>query len=177
MDTEYEHVIPPRNHLVRRFRATTEPPTEYRLSHSGKNSPAHVNERSEPGMQFSLRREPYSTHSDLETSTQTLKNLLSIKSPPSHPSTPPFAAMNGPPSPSPIQHNRTRSAAQSTPRQTSPTNTTTPQSRRVFSTSGVRPNVNQPRIYAQLSSDQESAVEEDQTVKMEKELRKVLNLS
>jgi hypothetical protein len=179
MDSEYEHVIPPRNHFVQGFRDTTEPPTEYRLSHSGKNSPANANQHSKQGTHFSLRREPYPTHSDLETSTQTLKNLLSIKSPPSHPSTPPFPAMNGRPSPSPIQHNRTRSAVQSTPRKTSPANATITPSRRVFSTSGVPPNVNQPRAYSQsiLPPDQESAVDEDQTIKMEKELRKVLNLS
>jgi hypothetical protein len=179
MDTEYEHVIPPRNQFVQRFRGTTEPSTEYRLSHSGNNSPAHVNQRSEQGMQFSLRRGTYSTHSDLETSTQALKNLLSIKSPPSHSSTPPFPEMNGPPSPSPIQYNRTRSAAQPTPRKTSPATTNIPPSRRVCSTSGAPPNINQPRTYTQStpSPDQEIAVEEDQTVKMEKELRKVLNLS
>ena len=84
MDTEYEHVIPPRNHLVQRFRTTTEPPTGYKFSHSRKNSPVYVNQRSDQGIQFSLRREPHSTQSDLETSTQTLKNLLSIQSPPSH---------------------------------------------------------------------------------------------
>ena len=179
MDSEYAHVIPPRNHFVQSFRDTTEPPTEYRLSGSGKNSPANSDQHSNQGTHFSLRREPYSTHSDLERSTQTLKNLLSIKSPPSHPSTPPFPAVNGRPSPSPIQHNRTRSAVQSTPRKTSPTNTTVTPSRRVFSTSGVPPNVNQPRTYTQsiLPPDQESAVDEDQTIKMEEKLRKVLNLS
>lgn len=189
MDTEYEHVIPRRNHLVQRFRAITEPPIEYKAtSHSGRNTPPnHIfTQRSEgPGtMQFSLHRQPQSTtnSSDLETSTQTLKNLLSIKSTPSNPSTPPFSAVKGPPSPSPsrIHHNRTRSAAQvTTPRtrMSPPTNSNTQPSRRVFS-SGVPPNTdNHSATYTEsLSSpaDQEPISEE---IKMEKELRKVLNLS
>jgi hypothetical protein len=180
MDTEYEHVVPSRNHLVQRFRATAEPPTENGVILSGKSTPNHVNLRSEQGTQFSLHREPQSTHSDLETSTQTLKNLLSIKSTPSHPSTPPFPAMSGPPSPSPIYHSRTRSAAQAIPHKTLPTNSTVQPSRRVFSTSGVPPPIiNHHRTYTEsiLSPDQEIVASEDRNAKMEKELRKVLNLS
>lgn len=182
MDTEYERVVPSRNHLVQRFRGTAEQPAEYNAILSGKNTPNHSNRRSEQGMQFSLRREPQSIHSDLETSTRTLKNLLSIKSTPSHPSTPPFPAMSGPPSPSPspIHHSRTRSAAQATPRKTLPTNSTVQPSRRVFSTSGVPPPIiNHHHTYTEsiLSPDQEIVTDEDRNAKMEKELRKVLNLS
>src|ERR1700721_921632 len=109
MDSDVESFNPPRNNLVQSFRATPEPPTNYNPSPNGRNYPKHINQLSEQGMQFSLRRQtPPSLDPDLESSTQHLKNLLSIKSTPSHSAsaTPPFPPMDGPPSPSPIHHNR-----------------------------------------------------------------------
>ena len=185
MDAEYEHAIPARNPLTQRFQTTTETSQHYTAGSYGVTTPNHITQPSKPGMQFSLRRETpsSSSYSDLDTTTQALKNLLSINSPPSHPPTPPFPAMssfhtrNGPPHPSPIHHNRR--VAQS-PRKTSPPNPTILPCRRVFSTSGPTPNTNeQPLTYTQslLFPDRETVTEEERTIKMERELRKVLNLS
>jgi hypothetical protein len=174
MDMEYESMRHPRNHLVQRFRATTEPPNEY-----NPHTPIHFDPHSGKGAQPFARQDP-AQHSDLETSTQTLKNLLSINSTPSG-SKSSFTARNGPPSPSPIQHNRTRSLAQPLVSKTSPSISKVTPSRRVFSHSGVPP----PNTFQSTLSrpiippEHEEAVieEDDHTVKVEKELRKVLNLS
>jgi hypothetical protein len=165
MDSEFEN--PPRNHLVERFRATTEPPAEYRPSPKGKMNFNHSNQRGQQEMQFSLRREPRQQqplHSDLETSTQTLKNLLSIQP---FPSPSKSSAITNNHYPSATQHQRTRSAAQE------PLRGTVPRPQRVVSSPGI------PRIPHDLHSQesQTEVLEETQTTKMEKELRKVLNLT
>ena len=175
MDSEYESMRQPRNHLVQRFRATTEPPNEYK-----PHSPGHFDARSGKSVP-SFGYPESSRRSDLETSTQTLKNLLSINSTPSGSKTS-LTAMDGPPSPSPIHHNRTRSLAQPPVRKPSPATSNVTPSRRVFShSSGVPPpNPRQPAVsHAIVPPEHEEAVveEDDHAVKVEKELRKVLNLS
>jgi len=154
---------------MQRFRATTEPPNEYK-----PYMRTHFDLRSGKGFP---RQDP-ARHSDLESSTQTLKNLLSINSTPSG-SRSSFTTMSGPPSPSPIQHNRTRSLAQPPISKTSPSTSNVTPSRRVFSHSGVPPNTFQSTLSQPIiPPEHEEAVieEDDHTVKVEKELRKVLNL-
>ena len=175
MDTEYESMRQPRNHLVQRFRATTESPNEYKIT----RSPNNFDPRAGKGTQSFARKDP-SRFSDLETSTQTLKNLLSINSIPSG-SKSSFTAKEGPPSPSPIQHNRTRSLAQTPIHKSSLSASNVTPSRRVLSHSGVPPLDTQqaPLSRPIVAPEYEEALieEDDHTVKVEKELRKVLNLS
>ena len=174
MDTEYESMKQPRNHLMQRFRASTEPPNDYK-----PHTPTHFDPRSGKGVQSFGYQDPIH-RPDLETSTQTLKSLLSINSTPTGSKS--FTAMADPPSPSPIHHNRTRSLAQPPARKPSPSTSTVIPSRRVFShSSGVPPtNPQQPPVSRTIvPPEHEEAVEEEDehTVKVEKELRKVLNLS
>jgi len=160
----------PRNHLVQRFRATTEPPSDYRpppptrtMSHT-RNS------------QSSLRRQSQSA-ADLENDTIALKNLLSIKTP-THSVSPVPSFPNGdlPPSPSPFHHSRTRSMAQPPMRRSPPSDSQAP-TRRVVSTSGTPTFPPTPSHLPHPQSATPSADHEDQTIKAETALRKVLNLA
>jgi hypothetical protein len=167
MDSEFENWNPPRNHLVERFRATTEPPSEYRPSPKGRMDFNHSSQPGQQEMQFSLRREPQLQQppdSDLETSTRTLKHLLSIPPFPSPSKSPTIS--NGPHYSSTIQHQRTRSAAQES------LNGTVPRPQRIVSSPGIHGIKRDQRS----QESQKEVLEEAQTTKMEKELRKVLNL-
>jgi hypothetical protein len=176
MDSEFESPHPPRKQLAQRFRATTDQPREYRAIPTGRNNFNHIIQHSEHGLQVTPRRQP---PSDLESSTRTLKNLLSIKStsqPATTDSHPSFPTLDGPPSPSPMHHTRTRSAAQPPIRNNTPNHSKIQVPRRVVSTSGV-PTTNQPTRVQPIVPTEEDVSEDDQTLKMEMELRKVLNLS
>jgi hypothetical protein len=177
------------NHLAQRFRAITENSTHYnRNARSGHGTPTHVSYINEP-RRLSLQSNVKPATSDLESSTQALKSLLSINSPPSHPqpsnAIPPLpppssSPYKGPPSPRLIQHHRTRSAVNPLRTGSSPNLNGVQPARRVFSTSGVAPDgltrPNQERqLPASLGIDEGS--DEERAIKMEKELRKVLNLS
>ena len=182
VNTERENVVRPRNHLIQRYRASTEPPTEHNGIHNKNDAINHISQRSQQGSYVPFPPQPQSLHeTDLEASTKTLKSLLSIKSPPDHSRTPPFATVDMPPSPSPIQHNRTRSAVQPIVCRTLSTGPTTSPCRRNFSTSGVPPIAfNHTGNYTSKSpngSPEYKPSEDPETLKMEKQLRKVLNLS
>lgn len=183
-----------RNHLGHRFRATTEPPAENRAGPLARNKLInHTKQYSEHGANFSPQRpsSAQSRQADLESSTQTLKNLLSINSTPS--SRPPSSlqqpfpgkAGEAPPSPSPIHqsHSRSQSAAQPPHWRLAPATSTSSTPRRIVSASGIpppnhltHPNHPQPTTSAANTST-EPISDEDQNVKAEKELRKLLNLS
>lgn len=168
MESEFDNCNPPRNHLLERFRTTTEPVSDYRQSPSGRRNFNHSAQRSLQDTQFSLRREstPQQSNPNLETSTQTLKNLLSIQPLPS-PSIP-ATTRTATQSSSPSQHHRTQSAVQE------PISRPARQPQRIVSSSGI-PHPNKGPPSNNNSTDQ--VLEDDRTTNMEKELRKVLNLS
>lgn len=168
MDNDFERLTSPRNHLVQRFRATTEPPADYRQKMQPRTPSNNVNQ-------------PHSK-SSLENDTIALKNLLSINTP-KHSTSPAPLTPNGdgPPSPSPVNHSRTRSVAQPHLRRSPPSDSQP--SRRVVSTSGAPSYLPNP---LQHPSDPSPSIpsneygtdpsKEDQAVKAEHALRKVLNL-
>jgi hypothetical protein len=181
MDLELDNGNVARNHLGQRFRATTEPPADNRSGPLARNKFNRSKQYSEHGSHYTSQQAPQSRQADLESSTQTLKSLLSINSTPSHQpsSTPPFQKGDAPASPSPVHHTRSHSAAQP-PHRRLPTATsasTTP--RRIVSTSGIPPPnhlLAHPQ-YNQPITSTSPISEEDQNVKAEKQLRKLLNLS
>jgi hypothetical protein len=170
MDLELENGNSARNHLGQRFRATTEPPAENRAGQLGRHKYSHSKQYSEHDANFTSQLALQSRQADLESSTQTLKNLLSINSVPSHSSssTQPFSNTEAPPSPSPVHHNRSQSVAQTPYRRLPPSTSAATTPRRIVSTSGIPP----PN---HLASDTTS--DEDPNLKAEKHLRKLLNLS
>lgn len=166
MDNEYPYVASSKSHSVQQFRTNGYP----RTGSSGNNTRGSPDKQR---MQFSLQQQSNPLQSDLETSTETLKSLLSIKSPPTKSSTPSFPHVTGTPSPSPIHHSRNRSLAH-TPLQR-PTNPSLSPTRRTVSTSGVPPHATYDA--ALMLSEEPTSSDEDHAVKMEKELRRVLNIS
>src|SRR5579859_2262878 len=137
MDADFDNMHPPRNQFVHRFRATTEPPGNNHQSPARRMSGTPVHQRNGHTTHSNSGLTPRPSNDDLESSTQTLKNLLSIKSIPSNPSTESRYTSDGPPSPSPIRHHRTQSAAQPSHRPYTPTNSSSQTPRRVVSSSGV----------------------------------------
>jgi len=160
----------PRNHLVQRFRATTEPPADHRPTLPLRPSSYQRSSQS------NLHRQSH-TAADLESETVALKNLLSINTPtPSKSPAGPYVNGDGPPSPSPVHHSRTRSAAHSYLQRSDPSNS--PTSRRVVSTSGAPPFPPDPQYPpSNRHSSAPSIDHEDQAAKAENALRKVLNLA
>ena len=134
-----------------------------------------INVRSETSLNDRLRasitRDNSTPQSDLEASTQQLKSMLSIKSPPISNTLP----SDAPPSPSPIQHNRTRSVAHPRLRRESPHMSGPTPNRRVVSSSGVP--LQHPKQPPPSETNAESENSDDQAVAMEKKLRKFLKLS
>ena len=129
-------------------------------------SPTSLNDR----LKASSKWDESTQKDDLEASTQQLKNILSIRSPPIATTLP-----DAPPSPSPIQHSRTRSVAQPRLRRDSPHMSSSTPSRRAVSSSG--PHFQQPKQAPPAEPNPDSEYNDEQTVAMEKKLRKVLNLS
>jgi len=173
MDFEVENPNSSRNHLGQRFRATTEPPAENRAGPLARTKFTQSKQYSDQGANYQSQQPSQSRQADLETSTQTLKNLLSINSTPSQA---PSSRETAPGSPSPIHHSRSQSAAQPPHRRLAPSTSASTTPRRIVSASGIRP----PNYLTHPSDPQPAASpisEEDQNVKAEKELRKLLNLS
>ena len=176
------------NHLAQRFRSITENQTNHRNARSCYGMPNYATHQSEP-RRLSLHSDSRQLATDLESSTQALKSLLSIKATPSYPQPtnpiptippPPSSFSKGHPSPKLIQHNRTRSAVNPIPRGSPPNLNGIQPSRRVFSTSGLPPEADahpHPQNPPPSSSQPEEGSDEERAIKMEKELRKVLNLS
>lgn len=186
MDLELENGNASRNHLGQRFRATTEPPADNRTGPLGRHKYSHNKQYSEHGANYQPQIASQSREADLESSTQTLKNLLSINSTPSRPlsSTHPFPNTEGPPSPSPVHHNRTQSAAQPLQRRPAPSTSASTTPRRIASTSGIPPlnhlsHPSNPHPVISNTSDTANTTntDEDPNLKAEKHLRKLLNLS